>query len=410
MIKRSDGVPTAGDRNQTIGGQRRRDAGQRHRRGVERRQLERAERAVPHQRPARFEDIARRLDRARAEIENHFVGRYLMDVDRPVPRPGRELGRDDDVVRQMDDTLRGFGAGENVERGRGHVVFAQRLADIDPARRQKRVGHRPADDQVIDLGDEMQQGIELRRHLGPADDGRDRVDGLTKCRIERVELRRHRASGEGGQDVRQSLGRRVGTVRGREGVVHVKVATGRKRRYKLRVVCLLAGVETRVLEYEHAAVGQRCHRSLRDRPDAIGGERDRAAEHTGERRCNRAQRQRRVDFDRPPEMRQDNDLRTGIGEQRQRRHRRRQPRHVADVIAVHRHVEVGADDDAPAPDGTNVVQRAEHQTRRAISVAVSTMRFEKPHSLSYQLTTRTRCPSSTVVSRLSIVDEAGSPL
>ena len=40
-------------------------------------------------------------------------------------------------------------------------------------------------------------------------------------------------------------------------------------------------------------------------------------------------------------------------------------------------------------------------------LAVSTMRFEKPHSLSYQLTTRTSLPSSTAVSRLSTVELAG---
>src|SRR5262249_32285041 len=46
----------------------------------------------------------------------------------------------------------------------------------------------------------------------------------------------------------------------------------------------------------------------------------------------------------------------------------------------------------------------------AIAPAVSTMRFEKPHSLSYQLSTRTSLPSSTAVSRLSIVDDTGAPL
>jgi hypothetical protein len=38
------------------------------------------------------------------------------------------------------------------------------------------------------------------------------------------------------------------------------------------------------------------------------------------------------------------------------------------------------------------------------------MRFEKPHSLSYQLTTRTSLPSSTAVSRLSTEELCGSPL
>src|SRR3546814_8820507 len=43
----------------------------------------------------------------------------------------------------------------------------------------------------------------------------------------------------------------------------------------------------------------------------------------------------------------------------------------------------------------------------AITPAVSTMRFEKPHSFSYQLTTRTSSPLSTEVSRLSTVEQIG---
>ena len=42
----------------------------------------------------------------------------------------------------------------------------------------------------------------------------------------------------------------------------------------------------------------------------------------------------------------------------------------------------------------------------AIAAAVSTMRLEKPHSLSYQLSTRTSLPSITAVSRLSTVELA----
>ncbi len=42
-----------------------------------------------------------------------------------------------------------------------------------------------------------------------------------------------------------------------------------------------------------------------------------------------------------------------------------------------------------------------------IAAAVSAMRLEKPHSLSYQETTRTSLPSSTAVSRLSTVELAG---
>src|SRR5690606_18051869 len=43
----------------------------------------------------------------------------------------------------------------------------------------------------------------------------------------------------------------------------------------------------------------------------------------------------------------------------------------------------------------------------AMTPAVSIMRFEKPHSLSYHETTRASLPSSTAVSRLSTVELAG---
>src|SRR5207302_2284995 len=46
---------------------------------------------------------------------------------------------------------------------------------------------------------------------------------------------------------------------------------------------------------------------------------------------------------------------------------------------------------------------ARHYPSFPIAAAVSTMRLEKPHSLSYQLSTRTSLPSITAVSRLSMV-------
>ncbi len=148
-------------------------------------------------------------------------------------------------------------------------------------------------------------------------------------------------------------------------------------------------MEAGVFEDQHPAVGQRGNRLRGDRADAVGGEGDRPAEHVGERRRDRAQRQRVIDPLRPAEVRQDDDPRARVGEERERRHRRRQPRHVADPAPVHRHVEVRPDENPPARHVADVVEGAKHQPSDAINVAVSTMRFEKPHSLSYQLTTRT---------------------
>src|SRR5262249_32065308 len=44
----------------------------------------------------------------------------------------------------------------------------------------------------------------------------------------------------------------------------------------------------------------------------------------------------------------------------------------------------------------------------AIATAVSAMRLEKPHSLSYQLITRTRLPFITLVWSMCSVEECGS--
>jgi hypothetical protein len=46
-------------------------------------------------------------------------------------------------------------------------MLAKRFADIDAARGQERVGHAAADDQVIDLGDEVAEHVELARDLRP---------------------------------------------------------------------------------------------------------------------------------------------------------------------------------------------------------------------------------------------------
>ena len=143
----------------------------------------------------------------------------------------------------------------------------------------------------------------------------------------------------------------------------------------------------------------------------------------------------------PAEMRQQQHDRAAVAELEHRRQHRAKPRVVGDPRAVHRHVEVDAhqhllagqspagrrgleslisarmftsrdrcrERDQLAPGTTlTTAQRPVGQpsAELAIAAAVSTMRFEKPHSLSYQLTTRTSLPSSTAVSRLSTVELA----
>src|SRR3954447_13599090 len=84
----------------------------------------------------------------------------------------------------------------------------------------------------------------------------------------------------------------------------------------------------------------------------------------------------------------------------------------------------GAPAGSPAPQGTGaapageapLLSRDRHEGKRrgqpsaAIAAAVSSMRQEKPHSLSYQEATRASLPSSTLTAPMSTVELAGLPL
>ena len=104
MVERRDRIAAAGHRDQRpFLGQRRRGLRQRHRRCVERRRLERAERPVPDQRPAGLEHVGQRLDRGRADVEDHLVGGDLVHVaGAHARRVGGEFLRHHHVIRQMD--------------------------------------------------------------------------------------------------------------------------------------------------------------------------------------------------------------------------------------------------------------------------------------------------------------------
>ena len=76
-------------------------------------------------------------------------------------------------------------------RRRGQIVLAQRFADIDPARGQKRVRHAAADDQMIDLADQMLQHIKLGRDFRPADDSCNWMIGMIQRLAQRFQFGLH---------------------------------------------------------------------------------------------------------------------------------------------------------------------------------------------------------------------------
>ena len=112
-------------------------------------------------------------------------------------------------------------------------------------------------------------------------------------------------------------------------------------------------------------------------------------------------------------MRQQHDLGAFVAKLGQGRQHAVDARGIAHLATDHRHVEVEPHQHPPAPH-IDVVERAEalsrlrHQISLPIATALSAMRFEKPHSLSYQDSTRTKVPSMTLTWSIAKIDECGS--
>ena len=324
-----------------------------------------------------------------------------------------------------------------------------------PCGEQEGVGHAAADDQDVDLLDQIAEQLELGRDLGAADDRRDRALGIAERDGQRLELRLHGAAAIGRQLVRDALGRGVGAVGGREGVVDIDVAELGHLLDESRIVLLLALVEAGVLEQEDVAVLHFGDGVGGDLPDAVVREGDRALDDLGDRGSDGLQRIFLVPGAfRPAEMGEQDHLAALVGDFGDRRGDALDARRVGHLAVLGRNVEIDPQEDALAREA-GVVERAEwfahgrspvnwslsvracarsspgREPRRSVDLprearlkarsgalavqisfasatAVSDMRFEKPHSLSYQDRMRTKVPSMTLVWSRWKIDERGS--
>ena len=107
------------------------------------------ERAVPHNRFAHIQVVLDLLDRGRADIEDHLVGRDRVDQNRLGFDICLKLRRDHHVFRQQDMTAALLGLGGNRLRGLIHVGLGNRGADLDAARGKERVRHAAAQDKDV---------------------------------------------------------------------------------------------------------------------------------------------------------------------------------------------------------------------------------------------------------------------
>ncbi len=114
--------------------------------------------------------------------------------------------------------------------------------------------HLAADQHRVGAAAEVLEHAELVVDLRAAGDQDERALDVAEQLAEMLELREQQQAGVRGQQVRDSLGRRVRAMRRAERVVHVEIAAVGELLRERRVVLRLAGVEARVLEHTQPLV------------------------------------------------------------------------------------------------------------------------------------------------------------
>ena len=170
------------------------------------------------------------------------------------------------------------------------VVLGQRLADRLALREQERVGHGAADDQHVDLGDQVAEQSSLVDTLAPPTMAATGRSGSSSALSKRLEFRLHGAAGIGGQHVAEAFGRGMGAVRGREGVVDIDIAELGQRADEVGIVLFLARVEAGVLQQRMSPGFMAATALLGRLADAVVGERDRPLEDVRDAAGDRLQR------------------------------------------------------------------------------------------------------------------------
>ena len=272
----------------------------------------------------------------------------------------------------------------------------------------------------------MAEQIELGRNLGAADDGRERALRMVEHLLEGFQLGLQAAPGVSGQHMAEAFGRGMGAVRGGEGIVDPEVAELGERGDESGIVLLLAGMEARVLQTDDVAGMHGGDRALGDRTDAIVDEGNRPLDDARDFRRDRLERGLGVAAFGPAEMREQDDLAAFGRDFGDGLRGALDARGVGDHAVFHRHVQVDAHQHAfalhvdvvegaelvhsgiPGPGCAGALRLAPVYNNLPIATAVSAMRLEKPHSLSYHAITRTSVPFITLVWSMWKVAECGS--
>ncbi|EGE56036.1 hypothetical protein RHECNPAF_770084 [Rhizobium etli CNPAF512] len=361
MVERRDGVAATGNRGQLSGcgalsGIFRGSDGC----GIEGLDFEGAERTVPDERCGALDPSVDSLDRFRPDVEQHGIGGNSVDIDRRAGRTRLEFAGDHTVFRQDDGAACSRGLDHDLLGGLGEIMFAERLADIGAAGGDEGVGHAAADDERVDLLDEVHQQVDLGRDLGTADNCDHRADRGAEAFFQRFQLGLHGAPGIGRQVMGKALGRGMGAVSGGEGVVDINIAVGGKRLGEVGIVLFLAFVEARVFQKQDITVIHRGDGGGGGLAGAVGRRRHGVIEHFLDGGGNQRQRQiRRRAVLRSAEMGEQDHLGALLGQFEDRRRHTLDARRIGDLAILDRNVEVDADEHALAADVGEIVEGLE---------------------------------------------------
>ncbi len=305
-------------------------------------------------------------------------------------------------------TPRCFACDEEPLRDVDHVGLVQRLADGHAGRRKERVCDAAADHELIDLGNQVLEHGQLGRNLRAAHDRDQRPRGIVQCALKGIELAGKQRPGAGDRRTeRNAMGARLRAMCGTECVHDEHVAERGHARRERFVVLLLALEEAHVLQ-QHDFAG-RCRHAA----DPVLDEAHRPRQQLRQR-VSRPARARARDRAPPPSAARDATspargrvVRSPCGASAAPRGSARRSVTTPFAIGTLKSSRISTRRSARSRSVIRIAFIGLFQPARDQASVVSSMRFENPHSLSYQAQTLTSVPPSTFVSCASTVPEAG---
>ena len=229
------------------------------------------------------------------------------------------------------------------------VVLGQALADRLALGEEERVRHPAAEDEEVDLRQEVLDDLDLVADLRSAEDRRERPLRVLEEPAQDADLALHQEARVGRQEPGDPDRRGVGPMGRPERVVHEDVGVRRERLGELRVVLLLLRVEAEVLEEDRLARPHPLDGVLGADPERVAGHGHVPPQELAQALADRPQPEPVLDLAvGPAEVAGEDDLRARAEERRDRRQGGPDARVVGDLAVGERDVEVDADEDALA--------------------------------------------------------------